>query len=303
MRRVEIVRRPTAAERDRSTQFVDEVAAELGRHPLSDHLRLDLLAGGASGFVQVVVLDHVDGVDTVVALAQLSGVHDGRVLEAFVAPGATGATELERDAVDTALDAYRADGGGSVTWWVDDADDTIRAAAADQGLTQSRELFEMRRPLPHPERASVTTRDFVPGIDDDAWLAVNNRAFAGHGEQDGWTNATLALRMAEPWFDPAGFRLYEADGELLGFCWTKVHTDQHPPIGEIYVIAIDPSAHGRGLGRELTLAGLDSLADRGIASASLYVDAANSAAIRLYRRLGFTSYRTRTAFSGRLAAA
>jgi mycothiol synthase len=158
----------------------------------------------------------------------------------------------------------------------------------------------MRRPLPHPDRSAVATRAFVPGVDDVAWLAVNNRAFADHGEQGGWTEATLALRIAEPWFDADGFRLHEVDGRLVGFCWTKVHADTDPPLGEIYAIAVDPDAHGRGLGRELTLAGLDSLADRGIRHANLYVDAANAAAVRVYERLGFTVHRTRSAYSGTL---
>jgi mycothiol synthase len=161
-------------------------------------------------------------------------------------------------------------------------------------------LHEMRRPLPHPDRSAVTTRAFVPGVDDAAWLAVNNRAFADHGEQGGWTDATLALRIAEPWFDADGFRLHEVDGQLVGFCWTKVHADTDPPLGEIYAIAVDPDAHGRGLGRELTLAGLDSLTDRGIRHANLYVDAGNAPAVRLYERLGFTVHRTRSAYSGRL---
>jgi len=68
------------------------------------------------------------------------------------------------------------------------------------------------------------------------------------------------------------------------------------------VIAVDPAFHGRGLGRQLTLAGLDSISGRGITLANLYVDAGNAAAVALYRRLGFHVHRTRVAFAGTLEA-
>ena len=122
---------------------------------------------------------------------------------------------------------------------------------------------------------------------------MNNRAFADHPDQRGQTRADIEAKQREPWFDPSGFLLLDADpdgpraGHLDGFCWTKVHAGVDPPLGEIFVIGVDPSAHGRGLGRALTVAGLDHLAARGLTIAMLYVDESNAGARRMYDRLGF----------------
>ena len=75
---------------------------------------------------------------------------------------------------------------------------------------------------------------------------------------------------------------------LIGACWTKVHRDRTPVLGEIYVIDVDPRHHGQGWGRSLTVAGLVHLAGRGITVGMLYTDASNVAAVSLYRSLGFT---------------
>ena len=141
-------------------------------------------------------------------------------------------------------------------------------------------------------------RAFRPGIDDESWLTVNNAAFAGHPEQGNWDARMLAQRLAEPWFSAADFLLYEEAGQLLGFCWTKVHSDSHPPIGEIFVIGVDPAHHGKGLGRRLAIAGLDHLALHGMQICFLYVDSDSKHAIAMYQMLGFAVHRRVICFAG-----
>jgi len=294
MRAIEILRQPNPDQVVALTEFVERTAASIGRRPLSDHLWLDLRHGGADGFVAVVATDETGPI----AMAQISSANETASLEAFATPTVDDARVVLDDIAETALDAFRSRGGGRMFWWVDDPVEADDDFAVANGLAPIRRLHEMRRPLPHDGHATVETRDFVPGVDDAAWLEVNNRAFAGHGEQGGWTEDVLALRLAEPWFEAAGFRVHEIDGRLAAFCWTKLHHELDPVVGEIYVIAVDPDFHGRGLGRQLTLAGLDSIADRGITQANLYVEADNVAAIGLYEGLGFTVHRTRQAYAG-----
>jgi mycothiol synthase len=187
-----------------------------------------------------------------------------------------------------------------------DAHDRI---AATVGLRRGRDLYQMRRPLPVGEPYSLTTRPFVVGRDEDAWLDVNNRAFDWHPEQGGWTREILESREREPWFDPGGFLLHDVDDgaggrTLAGFCWTKVHDDHEPRLGEIYVIAVDPGFGARGLGRALVLAGLDNLYTRHDTPVGmLYVDATNERAVRLYRDLGFEIEHIDRAFTGDIAGA
>lgn len=172
------------------------------------------------------------------------------------------------------------------------------ALATSLGFRRVRELWQLRRPLSDPLPApklpdDFTLRSFRPGQDEQSWLAVNSRAFADHPEQGRWTPEDLRARLAEPWFDPAGLLLAERHRQVLGFCWIKVHS---PETGEVYVVAVDPAAHGTGLGTALTLAGLRYLQRRGGRQVMLYVDESNTAARRLYRKLGFRRWSVDAAY-------
>jgi mycothiol synthase len=171
--------------------------------------------------------------------------------------------------------------------------------AARYGYGPVRELWKMRLTTATAELPDVglpdgvTLRAFVPGKDEDGWLAANRAAFAHHPEQGSLNRADLDARMAEDWFDPAGFLLaVDAEDRLLGFHWTKVHPRHgaHPAIGEVYAVGVTPAAQGMGLGKALTVAGIRYLQGLGLHAVMLYTDADNAAAVSLYRGLGFTRW-------------
>ncbi|CQR63263.1 mycothiol synthase [Streptomyces leeuwenhoekii] len=192
--------------------------------------------------------------------------------------------------------ALLAASGKRLRVWAHGGHSAARHLAQVLGLSLFRELRQMRRPLtgfvlPEPVLPEgVSVRTFVPGQDDAAWLAVNAAAFAHHPEQGALTQRDLDDRKAEPWFDPAGFFLAFRGDDLVGFHWTKVHAAEE--LGEVYVVGVRPGAQGGGLGRALTTIGLRHLAERGLPTAMLYVDADNKAAVSVYERLGFATHET-----------
>lgn len=191
-------------------------------------------------------------------------------------------------------------GGGLLYLWVHRVEDARDTLASRLGFTIQRELAYMSRDLhPHPRRPvlpeGIVLRAYRPGEDDAALLAVNNAAFEGHPENGAWTPDELAARRGLGWFDPEGLLTAWRGEELLGFHWTKWHghTDEeapaHEPVGEVYVLGVDPAAQGLGLGRALLRAGLTHLAGRGCRQAVLYVDTASTGAVALYVSEGFTT--------------
>ena len=164
-----------------------------------------------------------------------------------------------------------------------------QALARSHGMQPRRTLLIMERSLedPVPEARvpdGVIIRTFRLGADEDDWIAVNARAFSDHPEQGRLTRRDLDDRLAESWFDPAGFFVAIAAGRMVGFHWTKQHQDQ---LGEVYVLGVDPLAGGQGLGKALLTIGLQHLKRRGNTRVRLYVEAEHGAAIALYSAYGF----------------
>ena len=271
-----------------------------GTAPLSEHVLLHLRHGGDTDAAHLLAREggelvgfaHLDLTDPVAGGAGELVVHPQHRRAGL-------GTRIVRELLDRAGRSEVA--AGRLRLWAHGEHPGAVALATTLGFTQARVLWQMRRSLlaplaePHlPE--GVRLRPFVVGADEREFLRVNNAAFDWHPEQGGWDLDQVKLREAEPWFDPNGFLLaVDADDRLLGFHWTKVHGDgehSHEPIGEVYVLGVDPSARGMHLGAALTLAGLRHLRDGGLRQVMLYVEADNDAAVRVYRDLGFTRWDT-----------
>jgi mycothiol synthase len=164
-------------------------------------------------------------------------------------------------------------------------------------LLMSKSLGEIQ-----PVTSKYPIRTFIPGIDNQAFLALNNKVFAHYPDQGGWSEDDLKVRLNEEWFDDKGFFLAEDRGELIGFCWTKIHGAHthshaggdddhgHKALGEIYVLAVNPDYKGQGVGRDLTITGLNYLKYQGLDNVMLYVGVENKPAVNLYKSLGFNEF-------------
>ena len=289
--------------------LIEHVTSADGLHPLSEHVYLHLRHGGDDGGRHVLVRD---GASTIVGYAHLdcTDMVEGPSAELAVEPAAR-REGVGRLIITTLLELTSNEG---LRLWAHGEQAAAARLARSMEFEQSRVLWQMRRSLFAPLSAAVlpggcTIRAFEPGVDDQAWLRINGRAFADLPDQGNWTLEDLHRRMEEPWFSAAGFLIAEHEGKVVGFHWTKVHGRKssgghdHDAIGEVYVVGVDPDYTGRGLGRALTLAGLHHLRGLGLSQAMLYVDARNTSAIRLYEGLGFSRWDTDVLYRHRTVAA
>ena len=267
-----------------------------GQRPLSEHATLHLRFGGDRDVTHWIVRGdnevrgylHLDGTDAVA----------GPSAEVVVLP------DMRSRGIGSALinAAVAECGEQPIRLWAHGDSPEAANFARSRGFTRQRSLLQLRRSLyaPLPKAllpTDVQIRSFRAGHDEQPWLELNRAAFAHLPDQASWTLADFTTRIQEPWFDPAGLLIAEdADGHIVGTHWTKVHgaashnDHVHEPIGEVYVLAVASTARGTGLGRALTILGLEHLRDLGLDAVMLYVDAANTSAIHVYEALGFTQW-------------
>lgn len=269
-----------------STQDIAQVTALVQRaeqadgvSPLNDDARLALRHPAAVRHL----LEVQEG--SVVGYAQLEDPDDAPSAVLVVDPAHRRAG-IGRQLIRAVQDAATS----TVGFWSFHGLAPAAALARQAGLVSVRELLIMRADVtgpvivpPLPEGVSIRT--FEVGADEVPWLDVNARAFAHHPEQGRLTLEDLRERETDSWFDPAGFLLAVQDGAVVGFHWTKQHPNQ---LGEVYVLAVDPDAGGRGLGKALLGEGLRHLRERGNTAVQLYVEADHEAAVGLYLAHGFT---------------
>jgi mycothiol synthase len=270
--------------------------------PIAEHILLHLRHGGDKSDSHLVVekgeavigYAHLDQTDLVA----------GPSVELVVDPKFRG-EGVGRQLLGKAIDIC----GKDVRLWVHGDQPAAHALATSFGFEKIRTVLQMSRALTDIQQLpkvskkevdqDIVIRSFLPGIDSDAWLSLNNKVFKEHPEQGNWQLADLNIRLGEEWFDEQGFFLAEVDNKIIGSTWTKIHgsynhqyvgmqeNHAHPALGEIYITAVDQEYSGRGIGKLLTITALNYLEYQGLRDVMLYVDFDNKTALHLYQSLGF----------------
>jgi len=267
-----------------------------GTPPIAEHILLHLRYGGdkADSHLlvekdnQVIGYAHLDQTDLVA----------GPSVELVVDPNYRGAG-VGKALLSEAIKIC----GKTLRLWVHGEQEAAHSLAASFSFEKIRTVMQMSKsltdiqPLPALDK-EIIIRSFLPGIDSDAWLELNNKVFKDHPEQGGWHLSDLNHRLSEEWFDEKGFFIVEKNKQVIASTWTKVHGEHshdhdgeashaHPVIGEIYITAVDPEYAGLGIGKALTITALNYLKYQELKDAMLYVDFDNKAALSLYDSLGF----------------
>ena len=267
-----------------------------GTPPIAEHILLHLRYGGdkADSHLlvekdnQVIGYAHLDQTDLVA----------GPSVELVVDPSYRGAG-VGKALLSEAIKIC----GKSLRLWVHGEAEVAHNLAASFNFEKIRTVLQMSKSLTDTQPLPVLgkeiiIRSFLPGLDSDAWLELNNKVFKDHPEQGGWQLSDLNHRLSEEWFDEKGFFIVEKNKQVIASTWTKVHGEHshdhdgeashaHPAIGEIYITAVDPEYAGLGIGKTLTITALNYLKYQGLKDAMLYVDFDNKAALNLYDSLGF----------------
>ena len=276
--------------------LIKNTTAHDGTPPIAEHILLHLRYGGDKADshllvekdYQVIGYAHLDQTDLVA----------GPSVELVVDPSYRG-EGIGKQLLSEATKIC----GENLRLWVHGEQEAAHSLAASFNFEKIRTVLQMSKsltdiqPLPTIDK-EIIIRSFLPGIDSDAWLELNNKVFKDHPEQGGWQLSDLNHRLSEEWFDEKGFFIVEKNKQVIASTWTKVHGEHshdhggkqshaHPAIGEIYITAVDPAYVGLGIGNALTITALNYLKYQGLKDAMLYVDFDNKDAIKLYNKLNF----------------
>lgn len=215
------------------------------------------------------------------------------VLDCWVHP------EHRRRGLATKLLSHAADRAGSLgarAAHVNIRDDNVVAMEAVQrlGFSFVRRFLELGLDItdvrePDIARSVPGYRCLQPG-EEDKLAQLQNRAYAGSWGYNPNTVEEITFHANSSTCSRQDVILARDGDRAVGYCWTAVVCEKGMPSarkGRIHMLGVDPDYRGKGIGRELMMAGLARLRSRGLNGAELTVDSQNKVAFALYESVGF----------------
>jgi len=185
---------------------------------------------------------------------------------------------------------------------------TARRLLTRMGFIVVRRFLELKLNLtemvfPEISQSIPRCRPLQPG-EEERLTQLQNRSFAGSWGFNPNTLEEITHRINLPNSSRDDISLILDSDKAVGYCWTRAESGKDiapgDRIGRIYMLGVDPDYRGRGLGRQLLLAGLSSLKSRRFRVAVLTVDGENKAARVLYTSVGFEPLKSSLWYEKRL---
>ena len=291
----------TNAQQEAVLKLIADTTAFDNTPPIAEHILLHLRHGGDKADSHLLVEQD----NQVIGYAHLdqTDLGAGPSVELVVDPKFRRAG-VERQLLSKAIEIC----GKQLRLWIHGNQPEVIELATSFGFEKIRTVLQMSRSLTGIQQLpnlgkevgeDFVIRSFIQGIDNNAWLSLNNKVFEDHTEQGNWKLSDLNIRLKEEWFDEKGFLIAEVNNKIIGSAWTKIHRSnsivieeeridhKYQAVGEIYITSIDPKYQGNHLGRALTIVSMNYLYHKGLKNVLLYVDQKNIKALNLYKSLGF----------------
>ncbi len=171
---------------------------------------------------------------------------------------------------------------------------TSRKLLRSRGFRCIRRYLELELDLSRTRLTEIKKRRFRflrPGW-EEGLTHLQNRCFAGAWGYNPNTVDEMILRTRLPGCSRKDIIIaFGRDKQPIGYCWTKTYLsedkDPNQRRGRIHMLGVDPDYRGRGMGRQLLIAGISELARKNLRVIEVTVDQENKAACALYRSAGF----------------
>jgi polyphosphate kinase len=135
--------------------------------------------------------------------------------------------------------------------------------------------------------------------EEDKLVHLQNRSFSGTWGYNLNTREDILRRLQHPHCSIRDVIAAFDQGKPTAYCWTRLDPKKKG-YGRIYMLGVDPDHQGRGMGKEVLMAGLSDLKTKGVRLVELTVDHENKAARALYRSVGFRRHKSSLWYEKRL---